>query len=80
MQLSVEREGKAAIHIVANSYIYSHFVDYRVCGIQPVNTICTEPYIPLSYKANMSQCSVGIHIYIHIHHGLQDLCELHYLY
>ena len=53
MQLSVEREGKAAIHIVANSYIYSHCVDYRVCGIQPVNAICTEPYIPLSYKAIM---------------------------
>ena len=63
MHLSVEREGKAAIHIVANSYIYSHFVDYRVCGIQPINAICTEPYIPLSYEdyATM-QCR---HTYIH---------------
>ena len=60
MQLSVEREGKAAIHIVANSYIYSHCVDYRVCEIQPVNANCTEPYIPQSYKAIMPQCSVGI--------------------
>ena len=47
---------------IANSYIYSHCVD-RLCGIQPVNAICTEPYTPLSYKAITPQCSVGIHIY-----------------